>query len=191
MKVRQSHVTLEMGSTEPLKSQSQPTLQREQKHETENKNNCRVMEGGGRAAGRAAVEEVTGGQLHFGVVTSHRSSPCSKRRTSVSRLPCLETVTLPKLKSISVHFPEFSILHTILFFFTRNKGNAPEGPTLLTKTKWEAALSVHSVHHPQLPAQTEKMGCSCLLWGKHPGASWNGKDFQLRVVSLPPELLLG
>lgn len=98
MKIRQSRVTLEMGSTEPLKSKSQPPQQREQKHETENKNNWRVTEGGRRAALAlvGAVTEVTGGQLHFGVVNSHRSSLCSKKRTSVYTSPLFRNVYFAK-----------------------------------------------------------------------------------------------
>lgn len=45
-----------------------------------------------------------------------------------TRLPCLETFTLPKLKSISAHFPEFSILHIILFFFTETTETLQRGP---------------------------------------------------------------
>lgn len=98
MKIRQSRVTLEMGSTEPLKSKSQPPQQREQKHETENKNNWRVTEGGRRGALAlvGAVTEVTGGQLHFGVVNSHCSSLCSKKRTSVYTSPLFRNVYFAK-----------------------------------------------------------------------------------------------
>lgn len=96
MKIRQSRVTPEMGPTEPLESKSQPTLQREQKHETENRNNGRVMEGGWRAALVGAATEVAGGQLHFGVVTSHRSSPCSKKRTSVYTSPLFRNIYFAK-----------------------------------------------------------------------------------------------
>lgn len=100
MKIRQSHVTLEMGSTEPLKGKSQSTLQREQEHETGNKNNRRAMEGGRRATRAVAAPsfptEVTGGQLRFGVVTSHRASPCSKRRTSVYTSPLFRNVSFAK-----------------------------------------------------------------------------------------------
>ena len=81
-----------------------------------------------------------------------------------THLPCLETFTLPKLKSISVHFSEFSILHIILFFFTRNNWTTPEGPQLLTKSKRETMLPVQSVYHQQLAsAERGKMGCSCTL----------------------------
>lgn len=142
---------LEMHYRESSKSQSQPTLQREQKHETENDNYWRARKGGRSSilAVTAAVDvstEVTRGQLRFGVVTSYRLSPCSKRH-QFTRLPCLETFTLPKLKSISIHFPEFSILHIILFFITRNNWNAPEEPKLLTKSKRETMLLVQSIYH--------------------------------------------
>lgn len=142
---------LEMCYMESSKSKSQPMLQREQTHETENENYWRVRKADWSSilAMTAAVDvptEVTRGQLRFGVVTSHRLSPCSKRH-QFTRLPCLETFTSPKLKSISIHFPEFSILHIILFFFTRNNWNAPEGPKLLTKSKRETMLLVQSIYH--------------------------------------------
>lgn len=97
MKIRQSHGTAGTCYMESFRNKSRPMLQREQKHEAGNKNDRGEPPGGRRStlAVTAAADvsaEVTGGQLHFGVVTSHRLSPCSKRRTSVYTSPLFRNI---------------------------------------------------------------------------------------------------
>lgn len=100
MTIRQSQVTWKWVPRSPSKVKSQPTLQREQKQKTGNKNDWRALEGGGRAALAVAAPgvpaQVAGGQLRFGVVASHRASPCPKRRASVYMSPLFGNAGLAK-----------------------------------------------------------------------------------------------
>lgn len=49
-----------------------------------------------RMAALDVAAKVTGGQLRFRVVTSHRLSPCSKKQTSVHTAPLFRNLDFAK-----------------------------------------------------------------------------------------------
>lgn len=87
--------------------------------------------------------------LELQLLTARRPVQRGRRRF---RCPLrLETGNLPKLKSLSIHFSEFSVLHVILFFFTRKTAKLlTRSPNCEASPREKQCFEVLFRYHQQL-----------------------------------------